>query len=125
MARVTVSDCLEHVDNRFQLVLIATKRARQLILGAEPLVERGADKPTVLALREIAEGHIGPSILEEADPVALAELNFSDDDGEGEWTTEDDGRDDGEWIEADTVGGVDEAKSGEPVTAAPVETERD
>lgn len=65
MARVTVTDCLEHVDNRFQLVLVATKRARQLILGAEPLVERDNDKPTVLALREIAEGLIGPSILEE------------------------------------------------------------
>jgi len=73
MARVTIVDCLEHVDNRFQLVLIAAKRARQLLLGAEPLVERGQDKPTVLALREIAEGHIGPSILEEKEPETLAD----------------------------------------------------
>lgn len=65
MARVTVTDCLEHVDNRFQLVLIASKRARQLLLGAEPLVERNHDKPTVLALREIAEGLIDASILDE------------------------------------------------------------
>ena len=56
MARITVTDCLEHVDNRFQLVLVATKRARQLILGAEPHVPAENDKPTVIALREIAEG---------------------------------------------------------------------
>jgi len=73
MARVTVVDCLEHVDNRFQLVLIAAKRARQLLLGGTPLVEPGQDKPTVLALREIAEGLIGPSILEEEEPVTLAD----------------------------------------------------
>jgi len=78
MARITVTDCLENVDNRFQLVLVATKRARQLILGAEPHVPV---KPTVIALREIAEGFIGPSILEE--DTSLPELNFSeDDDGE-------------------------------------------
>jgi len=76
MARVTVTDCLEHVDNRFQLVMIATRRARQLMLGAEPLVEAKNDKPTVLALREIAEGLIGPSILEE--PPPFAELTFGE-----------------------------------------------
>lgn len=74
MARITVTDCLEHVDNRFQLVLIATKRARQLILGAEPHVEPDNDKPTVIALREIAEGFIGPSILDEE--TSLPELSF-------------------------------------------------
>ena len=79
MARITVTDCLDHVDNRFQLVLIATKRARQLILGAEPLVEAENDKPTVIALREIAEGLIGPSILDEE--VTLPGLEF-DEDGE-------------------------------------------
>ncbi len=78
MARITVTDCLEHVDNRFQLVLVATKRARQLILGAEPHVPVENDKPTVIALREIAEGFIGPSILEEE--TSIPELNF----GEGE-----------------------------------------
>jgi len=65
MARVTVEDCLENVDNRFQLVLVATKRARQLSLGAQSFVEEENDKPTVLALREIAEGHVTRDILDE------------------------------------------------------------
>ncbi len=57
MARVTIEDCLDNVDNRFELVLVASKRARQLAKGiAEPLVEVDNDKPTVLALREIAAG---------------------------------------------------------------------
>ena len=58
MARITVEDCLENIDNRFELVLTATKRARQISHGAEPLVEEENDKPTVIALREIAEGLI-------------------------------------------------------------------
>jgi len=65
MARVTVEDCLENVDNRFQLVLVATKRARQLANGVTPFVDWENDKPTIVALREIAAGRIGPSILEE------------------------------------------------------------
>jgi DNA-directed RNA polymerase subunit omega len=65
MARVTVEDCLENVDNRFQLVLVATKRARQLANGVTPFVDWENDKPTIVALREIAAGLIGPSILEE------------------------------------------------------------
>jgi len=65
MARLTVEDCLDHVDNRFELVLVASKRARQLSMGAEPLVEVENDKPTVLALREIAENKINKSVLEE------------------------------------------------------------
>jgi DNA-directed RNA polymerase subunit omega len=65
MARVTVEDCLDKVDNRFQLVLVATKRARQLARGAQPFVEWENDKPTVVALREISEGHVTPSILDE------------------------------------------------------------
>ena len=65
MARVTVEDCLENVDNRFQLVLVATKRARQLASGVTPFVDWENDKPTIVALREIASGKIGPSILEE------------------------------------------------------------
>lgn len=56
MARITVEDCLDHVDNRFDLVLFATKRARQLANGVEPLLPWENDKPTVMALREIAEG---------------------------------------------------------------------
>ncbi|MDX2505379.1 MAG: DNA-directed RNA polymerase subunit omega [Gammaproteobacteria bacterium] len=65
MARVTVEDCLENVSNRFELVMVATKRARQIANGQEPLVEEENDKPTVIALREIAEGKIGPEILDE------------------------------------------------------------
>ncbi|RMG36181.1 MAG: DNA-directed RNA polymerase subunit omega [Gammaproteobacteria bacterium] len=65
MARITVEDCLEHVDNRFDLVLMAAKRARQLANGVEPLVPWENDKPTVVALREIAEGLITSEILQE------------------------------------------------------------
>jgi DNA-directed RNA polymerase subunit omega len=60
MARITVEDCLAHVENRFELVLTATKRARQISNGADALVEEHNDKPTVIALREIAEGKIDP-----------------------------------------------------------------
>ena len=58
MARVTVEDCLEHVSNRFELVLVASKRARQLANGATPFVDWDNDKPTVVALREIAAGYL-------------------------------------------------------------------
>ena len=58
MARITVEDCLDNVGNRFELVLTATRRARQIGHGAEPLLEEENDKPTVIALREIAEGLI-------------------------------------------------------------------
>ena len=63
MARLTVEDCLPHVDNRFHLVLVAAKRARQIAMGADALVELDNDKPTVLALREISAGLVGPEIL--------------------------------------------------------------
>lgn len=63
MARVTVEDCLEHVDNRFDLVLLATKRARQLSHGVAPLLAWENDKPTVVALREIAAGLIDDSVV--------------------------------------------------------------
>ncbi len=64
MARITVEDCLDKVENRFELVMVASKRARQLqTAGKDPLVLEENDKPTVLALREIADGLIGPEIL--------------------------------------------------------------
>lgn len=64
MARVTVEDCLENVANRFELVMVASKRARQLATGGkDPLVDEESDKPTVIALREIADGMVGPEIL--------------------------------------------------------------
>ena len=60
MARVTIEDCLDHVENRFKLVLLASTRARQLSKGADEFVPRGKDKDTVVALREIAAGHVSP-----------------------------------------------------------------
>lgn len=65
MARVTVEDCLERVRNRFELVMLATKRARDIaVKGAQPMVEWENDKPTVVALREIAEGLITENNVE-------------------------------------------------------------
>ncbi|HEV7776590.1 MAG TPA: DNA-directed RNA polymerase subunit omega [Luteibacter sp.] len=67
MARITVEDCLTVVDNRFELVLMATKRARQLSKGAEPMIDANNDKPTVLSLREIAEGRVNLTMIDEID----------------------------------------------------------
>ncbi len=75
MARVTVEDCLDHVDNRFDLVMVATRRARQMYtFGSEPMVAEENDKPTVIALREIAEGLITPEVLD------AQEVSTEDDD---------------------------------------------
>ncbi|MBC8008290.1 MAG: DNA-directed RNA polymerase subunit omega [Prolixibacteraceae bacterium] len=63
MARITVEDCLKHIPNRFELTLAATYRARQLATGASALVDTNKDKPTVIALREIASQKIGADIL--------------------------------------------------------------
>ncbi len=79
MARVTVEDCLDNVENRFQLVLVAARRARQLQAGAEPYVERENDKPTVLALREIAGGFVTSAILEESEHQVEAGLDVNED----------------------------------------------
>ena len=70
MARITVEDCLANMDNRFELVLTATKRARQIAHGADTLVSEENDKPTVIALREIADGHI------DADKVNLIQAEI-------------------------------------------------
>lgn len=65
MARITVEDCLNYVDNRFELVMLASKRAREIaIKGSEPMVDWENDKPTVIALREIAEGLITNEYLD-------------------------------------------------------------
>ncbi len=69
MARVTVEDCLDKVDNRFELVLVATKRARLIANGKEPLVDWENDKPTVVALREIADGLIDPKAIDEPEVI--------------------------------------------------------
>lgn len=67
MARVTIEDCLENVENRFELVLLASRRARQISQGADALVEIDKDKPTVLALREIADNLINSESMDAMD----------------------------------------------------------
>jgi DNA-directed RNA polymerase subunit omega len=67
MARITVEDCLKVIPNRFDLVLFASKRARQLAKGADPVLLQENDKPTVLSLREIATGIITEDLLAEVD----------------------------------------------------------
>jgi DNA-directed RNA polymerase subunit omega len=68
MARITVEDCLHNVDNLFQLVVLAAQRARRLANGAEPTLPLENDKPTVMALREIAAGNITADMLREPAP---------------------------------------------------------
>jgi len=84
MARITVEDCLNRIDNRFEMVLTATKRARQIANGAEPMVEEENDKPTVLALREIADGLVDPERVEvlqaEMEAAEAFDTRLEDDD---------------------------------------------
>lgn len=80
MARITVEDCLEHVDNRFDLVLLASRRARQISQGAEPLVPVENDKPTVIALREIAANLITDANMDEMEERQELEKIATDDD---------------------------------------------
>ena len=79
MARLTVEDCLKHIDNRYDLVILAAKRARQIIFGSDPLVKENNDKPTVLALREIADG-----IITEENVNDIGKNNPMDEFGEDE-----------------------------------------
>jgi DNA-directed RNA polymerase subunit omega len=82
MARITVEDCVDNIDNIFEMVLVAAKRARRIAHGADAMVELENDKPTVVALREIAEGHVTPAILEEIDvptPDEFMQAEASDD----------------------------------------------
>ncbi len=74
MARITVEDCLDHIPNIFEMVLVAAKRARRVAHGADPMVELENDKPTVIALREIADGLVSPSILEEIEEPVTEDL---------------------------------------------------
>ncbi len=80
MARITVEDCLEHIENRFDLVLLAARRARQISQGADPLVPPENDKPTVIALREIADNLITSSTMDEMEAQAEIEKIATDDD---------------------------------------------
>ena len=97
MARITVEDCLDKVDNRFELVMVSSKRARQIQTGGkDPMVSIDKDKPTVIALREIAEGHVNADILVtkprveidesamEAEVTALAEAEAAINEGAAE-----------------------------------------
>ena len=95
MARVTVEDCLENVDNRFELVRLAARRARQLAQGKDALVDPENDKPTVIALREIAAGLIDEQILDEAEAAEEAPLI--------EEGAEDGAEESGEMKESDTL----------------------
>ncbi len=76
MARITVEDCLEQVENRFHLVRVASKRARQIMNGKEPTLQWDNDKATVLALREIAAGNITEEMLEEKPVITEEESIF-------------------------------------------------
>jgi len=84
MARITVEDCLNRINNRFEMVLTATKRARQVANGAEPMVEEENDKPTVIALREIADGLIDPERVDvlqaEIEAAEAFDTRIEDDD---------------------------------------------
>ena len=74
MARITVEDCLDKVDNRFELVMVSSKRARQLqIEGKDPMVSIDNDKPTVIALREIADDLVTAEILVDKPSIELEE----------------------------------------------------
>ncbi len=76
MARITIEDCLPFVDNRFDLVVAASRRARQIARGTIPLVPEEGDKPTVIALREIAAGLINRHVLDELEAKQRAAEEF-------------------------------------------------
>ncbi len=85
MARVTVEDCLDNVDNRFELVMLATKRSRQLATGGkEPKVAWENDKPTVVALREIASGLVNYDVIAEEELVEEEPLFAAFEEGSAE-----------------------------------------
>lgn len=69
MARITIEDCLARIPNRFELTLAATNRARQITTGAAPLIDPDRDKPTVIALREVAAGKVGIEMLHKSAPA--------------------------------------------------------
>ncbi len=73
MARLTVEDCLQNIDNRYDLVLLASRRARQIARGSDPLIEEEADKPTVIALREISEGLVNAENLDNLEKTGYDE----------------------------------------------------
>ena len=81
MARITVEDCMNEIDNIFDMILLASKRAKRIANGADPLVDLENDKPTVIALREIADGKMSENILKEMDAMVSQELIQEEEDG--------------------------------------------
>ena len=122
MARITVEDCLDKVDNRFELVMIASKRARQLqIEGKDPMLPVDNDKPTVIALREIADGMVSSEILIERPSIELedefanaAAASGADEAAEAEATAAD----------SDADAGVEEANEAEESDASGEEEDK-
>ena len=117
MARITVEDCLEKVENRFHLVRVASKRARQLMLGKTPTLEWDTAKPTVVALREIASGNINEEMLDAATQAEKEEENFSQSEVDAELS---------ELISADNLESTeasDQEPSAEESTAAASESQ--
>jgi len=88
MARLTIEDCLTKIDNRYDLVLLASKRARQITLGRDTLVDEDNDKPTVIALREIAEGLITTDNIDTIGKIDLLDEFAVADEGEAATTKE-------------------------------------
>lgn len=123
MARITVEDCLDKVDNRFELVMVSSKRARQLqIEGKDPMLPVDNDKPTVIALREIAEGLVDAEILVEKPSVDLEE-EFS---GEGSETAEATDAESAEATAAESAeASVEAASESSEETEAPAEAEQE
>ena len=74
MARITIEDCLDKIPNRFELTLAATNRARQISAGSAPLLDADRDKPTVIALREMAAGKFGIEMLTKTAPIIPPQL---------------------------------------------------
>lgn len=112
MARITVEDCLDKVDNRFELVMVASKRARQIQTGGkDPMLSVDNDKPTVLALREVADGLVDAKILIEKPSVDLEEEFSGSADSE---TSESEGSE----VEAAADGEAAEAGEAEPTAEA-------
>ena len=119
MGRVTVEDCLDTIDNRFELVLAASRRARQVAHGSEPFVDWEKDKPTVVALREIADGHVTGEILN-VEAEAAEALGALDDaaqaaelEADGDILTEGQAGDANDEPQAPSAGEEDEAKPAE------------
>jgi DNA-directed RNA polymerase subunit omega len=123
MARITVEDCLDNVENRFELVLVAAKRTRQLMLGAETTVPTGRDKPTVVALREIAEGMITRSILEEQEVDLEKELFGDSEEGDTDSSPVSEGNEEEAKLELEATGLFPNTENSTDDRVSPIENQ--